>query len=113
MMRPKTYLILAIACVIGIFISFGAFAVSMFSSEFYTELDVYGMIFTIFLYIGMASLFMLLAVIFFIKYNRAKHPPVIISTKQCASCGTTMGAMEMSCPRCFSLQPPDGTRGRR
>jgi hypothetical protein len=111
-MKQNGYLVLAIASIIGAVAMFALFIMKMTSEEFLNpDGSVFIMILSILAYIGLASMFMLLSALFFIKYYRAKNGAgTVFKTKKCVSCGTEMDIMEMSCPRCFTLQPPDQHR---
>ena len=113
-MRPNAYLVLSILCGMGIFVAFGVFAYSMATSDpFGDENPVLSIMFGVLLYIGTAGLMMFLMAFFFTRYSRAKgQRPSGVPVKVCVSCGAAIDAMEMSCPRCFALQPPGGGNGR-
>ena len=44
--------------------------------------------------------------------NGRKDVTVNTVTRRCASCGSTIDASARSCPRCFTPQPPPGSRKR-
>ncbi|MCL2143170.1 MAG: hypothetical protein FWH44_04580 [Methanomassiliicoccaceae archaeon] len=113
-MRPNVYLALSILCGIGIFAAFGVFAYNMTTSDpFGDDSSAFGIVLSVLLYLVTAGVMMFLMAFFFIRYSRTKGQRSSgVPTKICVSCGAEIDAMEMSCPRCFTLQPADG-RGKR
>jgi formate hydrogenlyase subunit 3/multisubunit Na+/H+ antiporter MnhD subunit len=108
------YLVLAIAAGIGMIAMIALFATSMFSGDIFEIESVLTMIMWIMVYMFGFIIMMVLAIVFFLKYSVSKSAHQVSGTlkKNCASCGALMEVTEMSCPRCFSLQPMD-RRGRR
>jgi hypothetical protein len=62
----------------------------------------------IFIFMGLSGLLFFLMILFIIKYTVAKNyrddRPFV---KRCVSCGTEIGITDMSCHRCFVLQPAE------
>ncbi|MDR0334482.1 MAG: hypothetical protein LBH69_01160 [Methanomassiliicoccaceae archaeon] len=110
-MGSKIYLALAIASIVAMVIVFGAFIVTLVSGDiFYGEVTVASILITIFLFLGLILLCVFLFVFFLMKYAKSKGNTAYVElTKKCISCGTTIGVTELSCPRCFTLQPPGGS----
>jgi hypothetical protein len=110
-MNPKAYLILAIISFIGVVAAFIFFIATIASDGFYSgDSTVSDIMITIFTYLGLVMLFVFLGVFFLIKYAKANNYSAQSElTKKCISCGTVIGITEMSCPRCFTLQPPGGS----
>jgi len=112
-MSPKMYLVLAIACCLGAVLAFGLFISYMITGDFLDDFSVTGLITRIFIFLGLATVFMTLALIFFIKSSARGSSIRNVPTKTCPSCGQTMDTKEMSCPRCFTLQPVHDPRRDR
>ena len=110
-MRPKTCLLLTIVCAIAIVVVFISFMNMMIRMDFGTSVS--DIIISIFAHIGTIALLMFMMVMFLLKYivskkiSQSAHP-----MKACVSCGQAMEITEMSCPRCFALQPIDN-HGKR
>jgi formate hydrogenlyase subunit 3/multisubunit Na+/H+ antiporter MnhD subunit len=108
-MRSKIYLILAILSFIGIFVAIGMFSIWMMDGSFLDDdLSMSALMLRIFLYVGALGAMLFLTSFFFIKYAKAQagrtNPYPV---KKCTSCGAELGITELSCPRCFTLQPPE------
>jgi hypothetical protein len=104
-MRSRTYLILAIFSVIGLFAAAGLFIYRMVTSEL---TEVSELLMTIGLYVGSVVTFMLLIAYFMIKFvGSMASSSVIANTKRCVSCGMMISITDLSCPRCFAIQPPE------
>jgi len=110
-MGSKGYLVLAAASIIGMVAAFIFFVIALASDELYSkDPSVLDILLPIFLYLGLVMLFVFLLVYSLIKYDKSKrHTQYEELTKKCISCGTTIGLTELSCPRCFTLQPPGGS----
>ena len=110
-MGSKVYLVLAAASVIGMIAAFVFFIITIASDKFYSDdPSVFGILLTIFMYLGLVMLFVLLLIYSLFKYDKSKrHSAYEELTKKCISCGTTLGLTELTCHRCFTLQPPGGS----
>jgi len=110
--REKMYLLLAAASFAGIFAAFILLVLALVSDPFGVETEVFDILLTIFLYFGLIGIMTGAAVYFMIKYAKAKNGQTFRPlTKRCVSCGHEMGITELSCPRCFILQPPEDRSG--
>ena len=110
--RGKVYLALAAASFAGIFVSFILLILALVYDPFGTETEVFDILLTIFLYFGLIGLMTGMAVFFMIGYTKAKNGHIFRPlTKRCVSCGHEIGITELSCPRCFVLQPPEDRSG--
>jgi len=108
-MSPKIYLLLAVAAAIGLVITFGIFVNSKISGSFFEETTVSGILLTIGIFVIGITVLMPLMALSLMKYLSSRNAPVRAPpTKKCPSCGTEMDEKEMSCPRCFTLQPVGG-----
>ena len=104
-MSKKPYLMLAVICLIGAVIVFGFFILFMIDGSFLDDLSVTGLLLEIFMYLGLSMMFLVSASVFFMIYLRKGVAEHNVPMKTCPSCGQTMDIKEMSCPRCFTLQP--------
>jgi uncharacterized BrkB/YihY/UPF0761 family membrane protein len=106
-MKAKIYLILGAAAVIGAIAAFGFFIYTMMSGDiFEEEFSPFNMVLRTFLLIGVSFILMFLAIFFFARSTTAQNEYNNRSQmKKCISCGAVIGVTEMSCPRCFVLQP--------
>jgi len=109
-MGPKVYLVLLAVSIIGMVAAFIFFIITLASDKFYSDPSVSDILITIFMFVGLIMVFVILMVYSLIKYSSAgTHSARPDLTKQCISCGTTIGITELTCPRCFTLQPPGGS----
>jgi hypothetical protein len=111
-MRSAGYLFMAIAAAIGMFAAFVLFIYTLATFDYHNNVE--SVILYIFLFLGLMLAAVLIMVFSLLRYIRSKAGRSNITmTKNCASCGQTMGATEFSCPKCRSLQPSydDGRRG--
>ena len=107
-MGPKAYLALTVIGAVGMFASFVLFIVMMATGDIFYYESVFIIILTIFGYLGAVCFFILLMVFGIVKFSvaqqvAAQKRPL---TKKCVSCGHEIGYTDMSCSRCFTLQPP-------
>jgi len=107
---PNKYLILFAASIVALVASFIAFIIMIVSGDLFAyDASVADIMITIFVYLGVVMLCMLLMLYSLIKYGKSKsHSAQQDLTTKCISCGATIGITELSCPRCFTLQPPGG-----
>ena len=109
----KIYLVLAGVSLVGIFAAMGFFVMKMVSDDFFGEdTTVFDILTTVFLYLGLMMLsacLMAFSITRYFKTNdgRTRGP----LTKRCVSCGHEIGIMDLSCSRCFVLQPPEDRSG--
>jgi len=107
---PNRYMILFAASIVALVAVFIYFIVTLASgSLFMSDVTVAKILITIFAFLGLIMLCVCLMIYSLIKYARSKDTSVQqeLMTK-CISCGATIGITELSCPRCFTLQPPGG-----
>ena len=108
--RRTIYLIMAIASFILLMAVVGYFVFTMITEDIFLG-DVMDIMMTIFLFLGMLFVSIVLMVVFMIKFmSTGTQSTVKQNTKRCVSCGTQMGIYDVSCPRCFSIQPNDGRK---
>ena len=112
-MRPTGYLMLAIFALFGIIGAFSFFIYSLAVDDMFATDSVFDIMLNISLFLGVLLLSLVVMVFCLIRYMSRKGSVNVIPTKRCTSCGTEMGVTEMSCPRCFTLQPADERYRRR
>jgi len=110
-MNSKAYLALVVLAFIGMIATFIFFISALASDSFYSsDATVASILITIFGFIGLFLLFVLLMVYGLVKYadprGRSYHSE---PTKKCISCGQELAMTDLSCHRCFVLQPPGGS----
>ena len=106
-MSPKGYLVLAALGAFGMAAAFALFIYSMVAGDIFGTESLTDIILNILMFLGILMLSMAVMVVCLIKYLKNKDGVNVVPTKRCPSCGTEMGVTEMSCPRCFTLQPAD------
>ena len=108
------YLVLALAAGVGMIAMIALFVSTMISGDMFATDSILSIMLSIMVYMIGFIVMMILLVVFFMKYTVSKSGHQVTGTpkKNCASCGALMDVTDMSCPRCFSLQPMD-RRGRR
>ncbi|MCL2785989.1 MAG: hypothetical protein FWD81_02050 [Methanomassiliicoccaceae archaeon] len=102
----RHYLIVAAVGCVGMILAMVLLIHTLTSGDLF-EMDVSDILLNIFIVIGIMIVSMLLLVFSMISYTRRRMTVGYTPTKRCQSCGAEMNVTEMSCPRCFSLQPTD------
>ena len=106
----KAYLLLTILSFICMIAVFVLFVIEMATGDTMGEnASTFGILITVLLYMGAIGLLAMMMAFSLIRYfSWNAHYAGRVMTKKCTACGTEMPITELSCPRCFVLQPADG-----
>ena len=108
-MDRKIYLMLGMVCFVGLFTAFALFVSLMITMDDPFENNIFLYIFG---WLTVSGALMVAMAVCFVKYFRFHIPSYGTQmTKRCVSCGEILNVTDLSCPRCYTIQPVEAPNG--